>query len=73
MSDRQFGEEGGRLSYGSYLRLPALLDQQVPVSEPPAHDELLFIVIHQASELWLKLCLHELAAARELIAKHGRG
>ena len=67
MSDRQFGEEGGRLSYGSYLRLPALLDQQVPVSEPPAHDELLFIVIHQVYELWFTLLLHELGDARDLM------
>ena len=46
--DRRFGEEGGRLSYGSYLRIPEVLDQQVPISDPPAHDELLFITIHQA-------------------------
>ncbi|TMR98271.1 tryptophan 2,3-dioxygenase [Nonomuraea basaltis] len=60
--DRQFGEEGGRLSYGGYLRLPALLDQQRPQSEAP--DELLFITIHQVYELWFKLLLHELEAAR---------
>ena len=62
---RWFGEEGGRLSYGQYLRLSALLDQQVPESEPPAHDELLFITIHQAYELWFKLLLHELDDARD--------
>ena len=67
MRDRQFGEEGRRLSYGSYLRVPALLDQQVPVSAPPAHDELLFIVIHQVYELWFKLLLHELGDARDLM------
>jgi tryptophan 2,3-dioxygenase len=66
-STRHFGEEGARLSYGSYLRLPALLDQQVPVSEPPAHDELLFIVIHQVYELWFTLLLHELGDARDLM------
>lgn len=49
-------------TYTSYLRLDALLACQTPLSD--AHDELLFIVIHQASELWLKLCLHELEAAR---------
>jgi tryptophan 2,3-dioxygenase len=64
-TDRHFGEEGGRLSYGSYLRLPELLDQQVPVTEPPAHDEPLFIVIHQVYELWFRLLLHELGDARD--------
>jgi tryptophan 2,3-dioxygenase len=49
-------------SYGSYLRLDELLACQSPLSD--THDELLFIVIHQASELWIKLCLHELEAAR---------
>ena len=63
--DRQFGEEGGRLSYGSYLHVPELLSEQVPVSDPPAHDELLFIVIHQVYELWFKLLLHELGDARD--------
>lgn len=60
---RRFGEEGGRLSYGGYLRLPELLDQQQPQSQAP--DELLFITIHQVYELWFKLLLHELEAARE--------
>ncbi len=49
------------MTYGGYLGLPKLLDAQHPQSEE--HDELLFIVIHQASELWMKLCLHELRAA----------
>jgi len=62
--DRQFGEEGARLTYGSYLRVEQLLAQQVPETSPPAHDELLFIVIHQAYELWFKQLLHELEAAR---------
>ncbi len=65
--DRHFGEQGGRLSYGSYLHVPELLDQQVPVAEPPAHDELLFIVVHQVYELWFKLLLHELGDARDLM------
>ncbi|MFC4294130.1 tryptophan 2,3-dioxygenase [Novosphingobium tardum] len=56
----------GRTTYSSYLDLDRLLSAQHPVSG--AHDELLFIVIHQASELWLKLCLHELEAARNAIA-----
>ncbi|MET0273148.1 MAG: tryptophan 2,3-dioxygenase [Phenylobacterium sp.] len=54
-----------QLSYGGYLRLGPLLGAQAPLSE--AHDELLFIVIHQASELWMKLCLHELEGARKQI------
>lgn len=51
------------LTYRSYLRLPELLECQTPLSA--AHDELLFISIHQASEIWMKLCLHELRAARQ--------
>ncbi len=65
MGDRQFGEDGARLSYGSYLHLPELLDLQVLQSDPPAHDELLFIVVHQVCELWFTQCLHELEAARD--------
>ncbi len=65
MNERHFGEEGARLSYGSYLHLPELLDQQVLQSDPPAHDELLFITVHQVCELWFKQCLHELDAARD--------
>jgi tryptophan 2,3-dioxygenase len=61
---RNFGEEGGRLTYGAYLRLPTLLDQQVLESDPPARDELLFITIHQVYELWFKLLLHELGEIR---------
>lgn len=60
-----FGEQGGLLTYGNYLRLPALLEQQVPESNPPAHDELLFITIHQVYELWFKLLLAELTDARD--------
>lgn len=63
MTDRQFGEQGARLSYGSYLHLPELLDQQELQSD--AHDELLFIVVHQVCELWFKQCLHELGVARD--------
>jgi tryptophan 2,3-dioxygenase len=54
-------------TYGSYLRLPELLALQSPLSD--THDELLFIIIHQASELWIKLCLHELTAACDCIAR----
>ena len=65
--DRSFGEEGGRLTYGRYLRLPQLLAQQVPQVVPPAHDELLFITVHQAYELWFGQLLHELTAVRDLM------
>jgi tryptophan 2,3-dioxygenase len=61
-----FGEEGRRLSYGSYLALPELLGLQRTLTD--AHDELLFIVIHQVYELWFKLVLFELEAAREAMA-----
>jgi tryptophan 2,3-dioxygenase len=62
-----FGEQGGQLSYGSYLRLDTLLSQQRPESDPPAHDELLFITIHQVYELWFKQVLHELTTVRDLL------
>ncbi len=54
------------MSYGDYLQLDAVLTAQKPLS--PAHDELLFIVQHQTSELWMKLMLHELRAAIAHIA-----
>jgi tryptophan 2,3-dioxygenase len=57
-----------RMSYGSYLQLDKLLAAQVPVSTPVHHDEMLFIIQHQTSELWLKLMRHELLSARALIA-----
>ena len=53
------------VTYASYLDLERILSAQHPASD--AHDEFLFIIVHQASELWLKLCLHELEAARELV------
>ncbi|MBV9485731.1 MAG: tryptophan 2,3-dioxygenase [Frankiaceae bacterium] len=62
-----FGEQGGQLSYGSYLRVPVLLEQQQLQSDPPAHDELLFITIHQVYELWFKQILHELTTVRDLL------
>jgi tryptophan 2,3-dioxygenase len=55
------------MSYGDYLRLDVLLSAQTPLSDPPQHDELLFIVQHQTSELWLKLMVHELRSARALL------
>ena len=56
-----------QMSYGDYLRLDLLLAAQQPQSNPPQHDELLFIVQHQTSELWLKLMVHELRSARDLL------
>src|SRR3954454_9421730 len=53
----------GRMTYGGYLRLDRLLSAQVPLSQPPHHDEMLFIIQHQTTELWFKLLLHELRAA----------
>jgi tryptophan 2,3-dioxygenase len=53
------------MSYGDYLRLDLVLSAQQPLSDPPRHDEILFIIQHQTSELWLKLMLHELRAVRE--------
>ena len=56
----------GRMSYGDYLRLNQILGAQKPLTE--AHDEMLFIIQHQISELWMRLAIHELSAARATIA-----
>ncbi|MFB6373631.1 MAG: tryptophan 2,3-dioxygenase [Bradymonadaceae bacterium] len=53
------------VSYGSYLKVPELLDLQQPESDPAAHDELLFITIHQAYELWFKEVIFELLTIRD--------
>jgi len=53
----------GRLDYKTYLRLDRLLSAQEPLSSPPHHDELLFIIQHQTTELWFKLVIHELHGA----------
>lgn len=60
-----------QMNYGSYLHLDTLLAAQVPVSDHP--DEMLFIIQHHTSELWIKLMLHELAAAQALIAADDLG
>ncbi len=52
-----------RLTYAGYLKLDELLDAQQPLSNPVHHDEMLFIIQHQTSELWMKLMIHELSAA----------
>jgi tryptophan 2,3-dioxygenase len=76
-TERIVVEEGAKLdfssdmSYGDYLHLDAVLAAQHPLS--PAHDEMLFIVQHQTSELWMKLMLHELAAAVNCIARDELG
>jgi len=57
----------GSQTYGDYLRLDGLLTAQVPKSSPPHHDEMLFIIQHQTSELWMKLMIHELLAVREVV------
>jgi tryptophan 2,3-dioxygenase len=71
--DQIVADEGAQLdfssdmSYGDYLQLDRLLDAQTPLS--PDHNELLFIVQHQTSELWMKLMLHELSAAVQAVAQ----
>ena len=69
-STRRMGEvadEERHLSYGVYLRLPELLGLQSPQSDPAAHDETLFIVVHQAFELWFKELVFELETVRNLM------
>ena len=74
MADKRKIEAGiekdfkSQMSYGDYLRLDLLLDAQQPQSDPTLHDELLFIIQHQTSELWLKLMVHELRSTREQLA-----
>jgi len=76
-SERIVADEGAQLdfsrdmSYGDYLHLDAVLAAQHPLS--PAHDEMLFIVQHQTSELWMKLMLHELSAAVGCITRDELG
>ena len=76
-TEKIVADEGAKLdfstdmSYGDYLHLDDVLDAQHPLS--PAHDEMLFIVQHQTSELWMKLLLHELSAAVHCIANDELG
>ena len=56
------------MSYGDYLRLDSILNAQA--AQSCAHDELLFIIQHQTSELWMKLILHELNAARKALKQN---
>ncbi len=57
----------GRMSYGDYLQIDRILDSQRLLTG--AHDEMLFIIQHQTSELWMRLALHELDAARRAVAE----
>lgn len=59
MRDEKVGLEYKELNYNSYLKIPELLSLQQELSEPKHHDEMFFIVIHQAMELWFKELLHE--------------
>lgn len=73
-SDQTAGTAGlvtdlhGKLDYATYLGLGQLLSAQRPLSTPEHHDELLFIIQHQTTELWFKLVIHELRAAMAMIA-----
>jgi tryptophan 2,3-dioxygenase len=58
-----------RMTYAGYLQLEKLLSAQAPLSSPAHHDEMLFIIQHQTSELWFKLAIHELRAALEMIRR----
>lgn len=58
---------GSSQSYGDYLQLASLLSAQKPVSD--AHDETMFIVVHQVSELWIRLFLHELEFVRRCVVR----
>ena len=66
-TQRRFGRTGREdaLTYGEYLQVPELLSLQRLLSDPPVHDELLFIVVHQAYELWFKQLLFELETVRD--------
>ncbi|MGQ0670622.1 MAG: tryptophan 2,3-dioxygenase family protein, partial [Actinomycetota bacterium] len=57
--------EEGLLTYDAYLKVPELLSLQQLLSDPAAHDELLFIVVHQAYELWFKGLIFELESIRD--------
>jgi tryptophan 2,3-dioxygenase len=61
-------QSGGEpLTYGSYLRVPELLSLQTPLGDPPVHDEMLFIIVQQAQELWFKQVLYELRSIVHLL------
>ncbi len=65
MSARDKSGRGSAPSYADYLHFDRILDAQRPISD--AHDEMLFIIQHQTTELWMRLVLHEIDAARDLL------
>src|ERR1700677_1889909 len=67
MSSRDGKSYSDHMSYSDYLGLDKILNAQQPLST--AHDEMLFIVQHQTSELWMKLAIHELSATSKMIAE----
>lgn len=72
---RQFEESihtdlSDRMDYAGYLYVDAMLELQKPLSSPEHHDEMLFIIQHQTSELWMKLIIHELSAAIEFLKQN---
>src|SRR5690349_24454825 len=74
------GQESGqedmkldKLNYNSYLKIPDLLNLQSLLSNPPHHDEMFFIIIHQATELWFKELLHETSLMRLALQKDDTG
>jgi tryptophan 2,3-dioxygenase len=69
---KNYGES--TLTYGEYLKVPELLKQQNCLSDPPSHDELQFIIVHQAYELWFKLMLFEIDSIKaKIVARDYRG
>jgi len=60
-------EQPETMNYQYFARLPELLSLQHPLSDPPEHDEMIFIIVHQVHELWFKAALHELDHARGLL------
>ncbi len=63
LADGAISDFADRMTYSGYLQLDSLLSAQKPLSNPEHHDEMLFIIQHQTTELWFKLVLHELRAA----------
>ncbi len=68
-TDKYGGTQGSPVTYNKYLRVHDLKELQVCLSDPPHHDEPLFIIIHQTYELWFKLVLHELDTVQALLAE----
>ena len=60
-------EQREQMDYQRFAMLPELLSLQKPLSDPPEHDEMLFIIVHQVHELWFKAALHEIDHARRLL------